>query len=479
VRALVLAALIGVAGAVVAAPQDPSPPAPEIKTAPRIDRAELQELRDEVRRLERIPLMVGVRLPDDMADFQVNDFLERGVREKLDVPLSELLDRLSERDPDVKRSFAKLGTVPFVALTSDSEGIRELERLIDQGIVTHVRRVTRLQPAALAESDYSLSVSLAKIGIGPVSTTSSGGGARVVVIDDGIDHTASWLGGRVVSGAYFVSGADGTTKEQGIGVDDPEPGKPANPEGISHGTLVASVLAGENAELSAVAPEVEIISIRVASYEENGATYIWDSDVASALQHVVDLAQDDPSIAAVNISLVGKLFMDMQDCEEKYADFRSLVKQLQELGVAVVASSGNAGAWTGISFPACIPEVLAVGATHADSSDTIWKWSNSNESLDYWAPGVLIDISAFTGDDELLSGTSFAAPMVTGAWARLRSQWPGASWGECNDALEQGGKWLKDKRNKVWKRRIDVSEAADAMDTQSAVPVSASTSSTD
>jgi subtilisin family serine protease len=101
-------------------------------------------------------------------------------------------------------------------------------------------------------------------------------------------------------------------------------------------------------------------------------------------------------------------------------------------GVVVVAASGNSN--TAVYAPANCNNVVAVGAT--DSTDTRLSWSNYGSALDLVAPGTTILCTSLSGGYAWGSGTSFAAPFVSGAAALLMSR--GASNSAAVSALTAG-----------------------------------------
>jgi hypothetical protein len=100
-------------------------------------------------------------------------------------------------------------------------------------------------------------------------------------------------------------------------------------------------------------------------------------------------------------------------------------------GVIPVAAAGNEfEQGNPLEYPANLPHVITVAAT--DSSDHSAEFSNANDWVDLSAPGVNIETAVPPALDEdgvrdgyqVLSGTSFSAPMVSAAMAWVREARP-------------------------------------------------------
>ena len=91
-------------------------------------------------------------------------------------------------------------------------------------------------------------------------------------------------------------------------------------------------------------------------------------------------------------------------------------------GVVYSVSAGNSNANACQQSPARVPAAITVGAT--DINDNRASFSNKGRCLDLFAPGVAITGAWLDDGTNTISGTSMAAPHVTGAAAILLSVHP-------------------------------------------------------
>ncbi|MBX7124164.1 MAG: S8 family serine peptidase [Cyclobacteriaceae bacterium] len=92
-----------------------------------------------------------------------------------------------------------------------------------------------------------------------------------------------------------------------------------------------------------------------------------------------------------------------------------------DLGCLVVAAAGNDGK-NAPFYPAAYDNVLAVAAT--DASDKKASFSNYGDFVDISAPGVAIQTTSYKSGYSQEDGTSFAAPIVSGAAALIWAHYP-------------------------------------------------------
>lgn len=237
---------------------------------------------------------------------------------------------------------------------------------------------------------------LASVGLPAGTDTSSWGrGVTIAVLDGGAlpDPT---LGSRLryidIGLGYAGTGASG-----------------------AHGTSVASLAAGSSPDAPGLAPAAEVISIRVMDTDDRG-------DIFTVVQGIV--AAVDAGARLINLSLGGYSTSEALDRAVAYAAAHDAL---------IVAAAGNDAA-ARLVFPAADPRVVSVGATDADGR--LASFSNSGPQLRLTAPGVGIRAASSGNTRVPFSGTSAAAPVVTGALAALLSQSPGLTPAQAIEILQ-------------------------------------------
>jgi len=183
-----------------------------------------------------------------------------------------------------------------------------------------------------------------------------------------------------------------------------------------------------------------------------------DSDILSGLEYVYGL-RNTYSIAAVNLSLGGDPFTSY--CDSSFPPYKSEFDTLQSAGIAPVVAAGNDGYTNAIDAPACVSSAISVGST--DDSDVVSSFSNRASFLSLMAPGENVESSVPGGGTSTGSGTSFATPAVSGAFAILKQKNPSASIATLLSDLRTTGHSIYDSGSGLYFPRIAVDSAVEAL----------------
>lgn len=114
---------------------------------------------------------------------------------------------------------------------------------------------------------------------------------------------------------------------------------------------------------------------------------------------------------------------------------RDAVAYAYDHDVVFVAAAGNSGS-TVVGYPAGYDHAIAVAAT--DQNDVKAGFSSYGDWVDISAPGVDVLSTAMGGDYDVLSGTSASSPLVAGAAALIRSEYPDLDADVVADMLRYG-----------------------------------------
>jgi len=263
--------------------------------------------------------------------------------------------------------------------------------------------------AASASNDqyFSQQWGLQKIGAESAWTVARGAGVLIGVIDSGVQLNHPDLINKLVPGKDFIDGDN-----------DPS-------DGEGHGTLVAGIAAAETGNgvgVAGTAPDAKILPVRAFDSAGNGGS----DKVSLGIRWAVDEAARRGSRLVLNLSFVGPpgggstggaIFAD--------PSVRDAISYAAGHGDAVVAAAGNDGA-SATQYNA--PEgsgIIVVGSS--DQKDQCSSFTNYGSGLDILAPGTDILSTYNNGGYGRSSGTSMAAPFVSGALAVLMSNGRSAS----------------------------------------------------
>lgn len=280
----------------------------------------------------------------------------------------------------------------FTDPESDPESIRRRAIAIDRSPVS---------------TDFSNQYAVQAAKLGQAHETSVGAGTIVAVIDTGVDPFHPLLRHRLApNGADLVDG-DTLPWETADGIDQDGDGEVD--EAVGHGTFVSGLVL-------LAAPGTTILPYRALNDDGRGTTF----DICRAVILAMDAGVD-----VINMSFT---------YPERSRVLDRILKEASERGVVLVSGAGNTGS-TVLPFPAMDSRVLAVAAL--DSSGVLADFSNHGVAVSLGAPGVDLYSSGPDGTFGTWSGTSMAAPLVSGTAALLRSVNPALTVAQITDALKQ------------------------------------------
>ncbi|MFA6316037.1 MAG: S8 family peptidase [Elusimicrobiota bacterium] len=206
-----------------------------------------------------------------------------------------------------------------------------------------------------------------------------GKGVKVAVIDTGIKDDHPDLNGQVVGGYNAITQSDA----EGAWMDD-----------NGHGTHVAGTIAAkkDGKGVVGVAPQAKLYGVKVLDAAGSGS-------LSSIVRGIVWAVNNNMQVA--NMSLGASMGSDLMHRAVQFAAGR---------GMVIVAAAGNSGGSVG--FPGAYEETICVAAS--DSDDKLAGFSSRGPEVDFIAPGHYI-VSTWPNNNTVsLSGTSMAAPHVTG-----------------------------------------------------------------
>lgn len=273
-----------------------------------------------------------------------------------------------------------------------------------------------------------------------------GAGTAVVILDSGVDYT------RPAFGSCTSPGVPAGCKVK-ISIDIAESDNVLDSSNTGfHGTNVAGIVA-------AVAPSTSIISLDVV----NAQGTILPADVVSAINWSINHKSEN-NIVAMNLSFGSPSSASTGECPLDYT--AEPFSRVRAAGIIPVVATGNNGMTNAISRPACAPGAVRVGAVYDSNIGSsglyplascidattgpskVACFSNSSSIVTLLAPGVRVSAAGIE-----MTGTSQAAPHVSGAIAVLRSAGaaPNDSIDQVVSRLVSTGTGTTDSRNGIVK----------------------------
>ena len=424
-------------------------------------KAQLDKLKARINKDGSLRVIVKLKHDDLKQRFQSESNLTPQARHAQRINIRDkqnrLINKLARQNIFKVKRFKY---IPYLALEADSVSFQQLESLPE---------VESIQEDWVYQPTLSDTVTITGADMAAVSGY-SGQGKSVAILDTGIDSTHSSFAGKVVAEACFstTSTAAGAITLCPNGLDEQVgPGAAINCSGNSvcdHGTHVAGIAVGNNASTFGIARDANLIPIQVFSRIDSVTSscgsppclYSYSSDIILALEWLYS-QRDNYDIAAINLSLGGDLYSSAAACDAANPFTKAAIDNLRAVGIATVIAAGNEGRTNAIAAPGCISTAVSVGAT--TKTDIVASFSNNASWLSLLAPGVSIRSSLPGGGFGRKSGSSMAAPHVTGAWAVMKSKYPNISVDAALSSFSNTGKPILDIRNDLTKSRLQIDAA--------------------
>jgi subtilisin family serine protease len=320
--------------------------------------------------------------------------------------------RRQKRLPTVVRNHLQSGEIRGLFLDKlgvtimPSLSAQEIEALEEAGAIVLGNEPVSIDETTIANTTGALPAAdhLAAIGIDvPRSASLTGAGVVIGILDTGIDGNHPEFSGKNIDFCAFkIDGNRSTVKMKDYG---------------SHGTHVAALAAGRNV---GVAPEAGLaVAAVLTTKNAEGQLTGYLAQILAGLNWLADVGQRPQPVDIINASFGGP---------NSESGYYSTVSNHRLAGMLTIAAIGNSGTFGQHCAPAKMDCAIGVGAV--DNHGRVAHFSDwgltyaepvpaATFKPDIMAPGVDIESAVPKGRYARMSGTSMAAPLVSGAAALL------------------------------------------------------------
>ncbi len=327
-----------------------------------------------------------------------------------------------------------------------------------------------------------------------VRSTYNGSGIGIAICDTGIDYTHPRLGGGGFPNSKVVGGYD-------FGDNDADP-----MDQNGHGTACAGIAAGalgtEGDYIGGIANDAKLYALKI-SFGSGGSAY--EDDMVAAWEWSVDNVDSGSNpIKIISTSFGGGRYFG--SCNGDSLTMTAAAVAAELAGITIFAASGNEGYCDSIGWPACISNVISVGAVYDDdigrnppkgyvgcldkgscvgnkgryclpgkwyeddpaNEDQVTTYSNSASFLDLLAPSNWATTTKMGGGywdtANGFGGTSAATPYAAGAAVCLQSAALATTGSyldpaEVRSKLINTGDQITDPKSRITKPRVNLGTA--------------------
>jgi thermitase len=293
---------------------------------------------------------------------------------------------------------AKIVRVPGDA--KDAAAVLSKAPVVKYAEVDKILTAQALPNDTLIADQYALDVIEAPegwdaAGLGGFPST---GGAKVGIVDTGIDNSHPEFAGRISDCAQSTSI---------LGLSDGIRAGCSDVDG--HGTKVAGILGARANNGIGVAGVAFNSPLAICRALEDGLGRGSTSNIVNCIYWLRGRGAQ-----VISMSFGGGSSVTLHNAMKSAWN--------NGRGAVLVAAAGNHGGYSSL-YPAAYPEVISVAST--DAADGWWDGSNRNADVELAAPGVDILTTELDGGYAYGTGTSAATPYAAGVAAVMRTAFPG------------------------------------------------------
>lgn len=303
-----------------------------------------------------------------------------------------------EIDQNIIKEHSIVNYTPYKIINAISADVPESvsEKLKKNPKIKYVEEDAQIQIAGKASQSQQpqppqqITWGIARVKAPEAWNNSTGKNVKIAILDTGISSTHPDL---TVSGGINLVGKSKNNKWS----DD-----------NGHGTHVAGIIAARNNSIGVVgvAPDAELYAVKVL--DAYGSGYI--SDVIEGIDWAV---QNNMNVVSMSLGTA------------TYSQaLNDTTANAYKAGILLVAAAGNSGdgnlSTDDVLYPAKFDSVIAISAIDYNNIAPIW--SADGAEVELAAPGVDVYSTWLDGGYATKSGTSMAAPFVSGVVALIKSK---------------------------------------------------------
>lgn len=271
-----------------------------------------------------------------------------------------------------KKALQRLQNCPLVAMVTEDVEIEAFDYLTQYDAPVHLAQLSQEDHGEDLRTEYYY------------NDEGQGEGVNVYIGDTGLQVRNAEFEERAAMGKNFVM----------------EPIEDLN----GHGTHVAGIVGSKT---YGVAKKVNLIGIKALDHRGHGSM----SNILGAIEFAVNHRKRSNRQGVLNLSL-GAATNDL---------INAVINSATETGLVIVVAAGNLNSDACKTLPASARLAITVGAV--DEANCLAFFTNWGPCVDIFSSGVNIESVNIDGSSKplSLSGTSMAAPVITGMAANLLS----------------------------------------------------------